>query len=113
MKNYRYDVHIPAQNEAEADAKMEALVTIANRLNTNGIKQLAKSKKLRRYAIQSLLDEVNEEPILHLSQSEERLLRLARIEKLKQALADYLSALREQRRLLEEFKKNTNPVELL
>jgi hypothetical protein len=111
MKNYSYDVCIPAQNEADADAKMEALVTIANRLDTNGIKQLAKSKKLRRYVVQSLLDEVNEN--WHLSQSEERLLRLARIEKLKQALAGYLSALGEQRRLLEEFKKNTNPVELL
>jgi hypothetical protein len=41
MKKYSYDITVEAATEAEADSKMQALSTIAKKLNTKELVKLA------------------------------------------------------------------------
>lgn len=45
MKNFEYDISIKAENQVQADAKMTALVTILNKLQTDELLKVAEVVK--------------------------------------------------------------------
>jgi hypothetical protein len=41
MKKFEYDISVSANSQAEADAKMKALITILNKLSTDELQKVA------------------------------------------------------------------------
>ena len=40
MKNFEYEIHVPAASQQEADGKMQALVAIVNKLSAKELEKI-------------------------------------------------------------------------